>query len=98
MREVCGAVSGAAMVLGLVRGYSDPDDREAKKAHYALVREFADRFREKNGSIICRELLSGVGAAEGGDPEARTEGYYKKRPCAALCRQAAELLDEMLSD
>ena len=96
MREVCGVVSGAAMVLGLVRGYSDPGDREAKKTHYALVRAFADRFRELNGSIICRELLSGVQTTPGGDPEARSSEYYKKRPCPDLVRQAAELLDEML--
>ncbi len=98
MREVCGAVSGAAIVLGLTMGYSDPDDLEGKKAHYARIREFADRFREKNGSMICRELLAGVGATSGGDPEARTPEYYKKRPCAELCRQAAEILDDMLSD
>ena len=96
MREVCGAVSGAAMVLGLVKGYSDPDDREAKKAHYALVRTFADRFKELNGSVICRELLSGVQTSTGGDPEARTAEYYKKRPCPELVRQAAEILDELL--
>ncbi len=59
MREVCGAVSGASMVLGLVKGYADPTDADAKKAHYHLVQEFARRFREKNGSIICRDLLSG---------------------------------------
>ena len=96
MREVCGAVSGAAMVLGLVKGCSDPDDREAKKAHYALVRGFADRFRELNGSIICRELLSGVQTTPGGDPETRTAEYYKKRPCPDLVSQAAEILDNML--
>ena len=96
LREVCGAVSGAAMVLGLVRGYSDPDDREGKKAHYARVREFTERFKEKNGSIICRELLSGVNTQTGGDPEARTDAYYQKRPCAQLCRQAAEILQTML--
>ena len=98
MREVCGAVSGAAMVLGLVKGYSDPTDKEAKKAHYALVREFADRFRALNGSIICRELLAGVQTTPGGDPEARTSEYYKKRPCPALCKSAADLLDELIDD
>ena len=96
MREVCGAVSGAAMVLGLVRGYADPTDADAKKAHYHLVQEFARRFREQNGSIICRDLLSGTAAQQGRDPEARTPEYYKKRPCPALVRQAAEILDEML--
>ena len=96
LREVCGAVTGALTVLGLVQGYADPDDPDAKKAHYRRVQEFAERFREKNGSIICRELLSGVQTVGGSDPEQRTESYYKKRPCPALCRCAAEILDEMI--
>ena len=96
MREVCGAVSGASMVLGLVKGYADPTDADAKKAHYHLVQEFARRFREQNGSIICRDLLSGTAVRQGNDPEARTAAYYQKRPCPALVRQAAEILDSML--
>ncbi len=96
MREVCGAVSGAAMVLGLVRGYSDSKDFNAKKAQYNLVQEFAKRFKEKNGSIICRELLSGVKTSKGLDPEARTDTYYKKRPCPLLVRDAADILDELV--
>ena len=95
MREVCGAVSGAAMVLGLCKGYSDPTDPAAKKAHYHLVQEFARRFKEQNGSIVCRELLAGVSVTPGGDPEARTKEYYKKRPCPELVLQAAELLDKL---
>ena len=97
MREVCGAVSGAAMVLGLLRGGCDPNNHEAKKAHYRLVQEFARRFKEQNGSIICRELLNGVGAP-GNDPEKRDSGYYKKRPCPMLVDQAAEILDELLAE
>ena len=96
LREVCGAVSGASMVLGSLRGYDDPKDAEAKKAHYHLIQEFADRFRQANGSIVCRELLSGISTAEGRDPEARTESYYKKRPCPRLVFQAAEIVDSML--
>lgn len=96
MREVCGAVSGASMVLGIVKGYSDSKDAEAKKAHYKLIQEFAARFKKKNGSIICRELLTGVKTVENGVPEARTEGYYKKRPCPLLVRDAAEIVDEMM--
>ena len=98
LREVCGTVSGAALVLGIVRGYADPEDYAAKKAHYALVQDFARRFREANGNIVCRELLKGIGATEGGAPETRTEAYYKKRPCPNLAYCAAEILDEMLKD
>ncbi len=96
LREVCGTVSGAALALGMLRGYSDPKDRDAKKAHYALVQEFARRFREANGSIVCRELLKGVETAPGPEPEARTPEFYQKRPCPALAACAAGILDEML--
>lgn len=95
MREVCGAVSGAAMVLGLVYGSADPADHAAKTVHYHRVQDFARRFRELNGSIVCRELLAGVGTP-GADPERRTAEYYKKRPCPALVAQAAQILDDML--
>ena len=96
MREVCGAVSGAAMVLGILRGYSDPEDVQAKRGHYHLVQEFASVFREKNGSIICRELLSGAPVVKGDDPEPRTESYYRKRPCPELVREAAEITAQLL--
>ena len=96
LREVCGTVSGAALVLGMTRGYADPKDYAAKKVHYALVQEFARRFREANGSIVCRELLRGVNVTEGGDPERRTAEYYRKRPCPNLAYCAAEILDGML--
>ena len=97
LRETCGVVSAAALVLGIVYGYGDPADREAKKRHYALVRDFAERFRAKNSSIRCRELLSlaGLNPETGGDPEQRTEEFYRKRPCPQLVYDAARILDEM---
>lgn len=97
LREVCGAVSGAAMVLGLARGCSDPADMQAKSRHYHLVQALARDFREQNGSIICRELLGGVPVREGKDPEARTADYYRKRPCPQLVRQAAQTAEQLLN-
>ena len=60
LREVCGTVSAAMMVLGLVHGYdaNSPDEPAEKKAHYARVQELARRFREEHGSIVCREILA----------------------------------------
>ena len=100
LREVCGAVSAAALVLGIVKGYDSPTDRDAKKRHYALVREFAEKFKAKESTIICRELLTlaGLAVEEGNDPEQRKEEYYLKRPCPRLVYEAAEILDEMLAE
>lgn len=86
-REVCGAVTGATLVLGLRYG----DDRASA---YEAVQKFCERFKAETGSIVCRELLSGTGATKGGAPEARTEEYYRKRPCAELVALAARLLEE----
>ena len=98
LREVCGAVSGMAMVAGVLRGYSDPNDPEAKAAHYALIREMADRFRAETGSIICRELLeqSGNDASAGGTPSPRDEHFHHSRPCAGFVRLAASIAEDML--
>lgn len=98
LREVCGAVSGALMVLGLVEGWTEPGDFPAKKAHYARVQEFARRFRDAEGSILCRELLTGAGVVPRTDPSERSESYYQKRPCPELVAEAARLLDELLAE
>ena len=100
MREVCGAVSGALLVLGNLHGYDDPADPEAKAGHYAHVQEFARRFRENNGSIICRELLEGIPAGQDTAPhaEARTKTFYERRPCKCYVGDAAEILAELLNE
>ncbi len=98
LREVCGTVSGALLVLGTVKGYSDPEDPQAKKDHYHLVQKLAARFKEKNGSIVCRELLTGVEVKPGNDPEDRTPEYYKKRPCPNYVYDSAKIVEEMLQE
>lgn len=87
-REVCGAVTGATLALGLKYG---PD----KAAVYPHVQALCERFKAECGSIVCRELLAGTGATQGGAPEARTETYYKKRPCVELVRLATQLAEEV---
>ena len=97
MREVCGAVSGMLMILGLLGGYDDPNAYESKSELYARVQQLAGEFRAQNGSILCRELL---GLGEGPDkaaPEQRTDAYYASRPCAEFCASAAAILGEYLS-
>ena len=96
LREVCGAVSGMAIVAGILYGYDDPKVPGAAQKHYALVQELAGAFREANGSIVCRELLGDTSAVRTA-PEPRTAEYYKKRPCAELVGFAADILDEYIA-
>ena len=92
MREVCGTVSGMSLLAGLMEPANDPKDKEAKARNYALVREFADAFRQKNGSIICRELL-GLDKKEGNVSVAP-----RKRPCVEFVATAARIVGEKLVD
>lgn len=99
LREVCGAVSGAAMVIGSLASATEGADAENKQKNYELVREFAKRFTEENGSIICRELLGlDEQTKETAKPESRTAEYYKKRPCVELVECAAQILEEMINE
>ena len=52
-QEVCGAVSGAIMVLGLVYGRGINDEKDKHEFTYSKVQEFTGRFEEKYGSVIC---------------------------------------------
>lgn len=96
LREICGAVSGAAMVLSML--YSGEDGHDRAKV-YGLIQEFSDRFKAETGSVVCREMLGlDENAPKSPVPESRTESYYKKRPCAELVYLAAEKLDEIIKE
>ena len=94
LRETCGAVSGGAVVLGLTFPEKEKSDI------YALVQALAGRFKERNGSYNCGQLLFGAGIERDTSPtaEPRTSSYYKKRPCADLVADAAELLEAIISE
>ena len=97
LREVCGAVSGMFMIAGFLYGYDGPETGEMKAGHYARIQELAHRFEEKHGSIICRELLGLSVRHDVPVPEARTGEYYQKRPCAEIVGDAAEILEQYIT-
>jgi len=97
MREVCGTVTGIFMAAGLA--FSDTNCDKGNKADvYKIIQELASRFKEKNGSIICRELLAGVETSTSPTPSERTETYYKKRPCVELVGDSVEILEQFLKE
>ncbi len=97
MREVCGAVSGMLMVLGILYGYEDAGEKDAnKKALYKDVQALADRFRQEVGSIVCREILKNPSTDP--NPTPRTAEFYKTRPCARMVMTAARLMEEFIAE
>ncbi|MDO4493163.1 MAG: C-GCAxxG-C-C family protein [Clostridia bacterium] len=96
-REVCGAVTGMCLVLGMAEGNGEPGASN-KKEIYEATRALCDAFRTENGSILCRDLLGFAEGEKGGDPEPRTERYYKTRPCKELVAHAAEIVAAYLSE
>ena len=94
LRQVCGAVSGMFMVAGMLYGYDSPKDQKGKAEHYQRIQHLAARFREENGSIICKELLGLTENTFSHIPEERTKEYYKKRPCGQIVGMAAAMLEE----
>jgi C_GCAxxG_C_C family probable redox protein len=93
MAGTCGAVTGAIMFLGLRFGGATPD-REAKERVYARVREFADRFKARNGSLLCRDLLGcDIGTPDGYE----TGKTLFTTTCPKYVRDACKILEEMLS-
>ncbi len=92
---ICGAVSGALMVIGLKYGRTKKEDIKAREKTYKLANEFINKFKEKNNSIICNDLLGcDISTDEGlkiakvkrGDPNF----------CPKFVKDAVEILEEIL--
>jgi C_GCAxxG_C_C family probable redox protein len=98
LREVCGAVTGAFMILGMENPASDPNDKNTKSANYAAVQHTARQFKERMGSYICADLLKIGRRPQDPNPEDRNSAYYAKRPCAYCVAVGAELLGKELME
>lgn len=101
MRMMCGTCSALVILAGLEKGQTRGEDREGKTACYQLVRELFDTFKQRNGSIICAELLQmqGVKAETNtAQPDERNAEYYRVRPCARKVESAARVFAEYLDN
>jgi len=90
--EVCGAVSGAYLMIGLKYGKCAKEDVAAMEKTYEKVQEFARLFEAKNKTTICRELL-GVDLLSG---DKQTAGERVKEICPRMVKDAAEILELIL--
>lgn len=86
LREVCGTVSGMAILASAIAPAGDPSNRTAVRENIALVQDLAGKFRAENGDIVCRRLLGLDGSG------------IKKKPCAEYVACAARLVGEKLQE
>ncbi len=93
--EICGAVTGAMMVIGLKYGKIRPEDNEAREKTYSLTQEFFSRFRKKHGALTCRQLL-GIDLSQPDSYEqALARGLFDSI-CPNLIASSIQILEEIL--
>lgn len=93
--DVCGAATGAVMVLGLKHGWTTTDDTDGRKRTYEAVNEFLRRFQQRTGAIDCRDLL-GFDLSTDEGMKLAMERRIHTDVCPGFIRAAAEILEEML--
>jgi C_GCAxxG_C_C family probable redox protein len=91
----CGAVTGSLMVIGLHHAKTRKGDDDSRERAYALAQEFMDAFRERNGSLLCRELLGVDVSTPEGIAEVREKDLFKT-VCPKFVLSAAGMLDDLL--
>jgi C_GCAxxG_C_C family probable redox protein len=84
--NICGAVSGAIMVISLKYGKTKEGDEAATEKTRALVRKFILEFTERHGSVNCTELL--------GYNLSNPEEYEKARDCRMFVTKCPELVGD----
>jgi C_GCAxxG_C_C family probable redox protein len=93
--EICGAVSGALMVVGLTQKREDIGNATSREKVYGLARRFIEEFTARNGSVNCTELVG----YDLSDPKQFAEAKEKKvfaTRCSKLIKDAGEILEELL--
>jgi C_GCAxxG_C_C family probable redox protein len=93
-QEVCGAVAGGIMVLGLRHGRGTGDGRSVTEDLYPVIREFMDGFAVRSGSYLCRDLSGYDLTSEEGQRRYKEDGVFEK-VCKPCVRSAAEIIQKM---
>lgn len=93
--EVCGAVSGAIMVLGLKYGQVGDDEAGNKAIAYEKTNEFMERFKRENGSYICKEILGCDVSTDEGRAYAKENNSFNEI-CPRMVKSAVSILESII--
>ena len=95
--QICGAVAGALMVLGLTHGHSHAQDAKEKSDAYGLAVDFNERFCKLNGSIVCKDLLK-YDITKSEDVAIIKEKMLFKSVCPKMIADATEIIEQILNE
>jgi len=95
--EMCGAVSGALMVLGLKYGHCHAQDNEEKGKAYGIAEDFMNRFIKEKGTVVCRELLGYDVSKEEDKAKIKELGLFQS-VCPEMIRCATKIVEEMIGE
>lgn len=95
--EVCGACVGALMVLGLKYGQCEVDDLDSRWKTNDVTVEFLERFKEENGSYICKELLGCELATEEGKQYAKEHSLFTEF-CPKMVVLAVKITERLMEE
>lgn len=95
--EVCGACTGALMVLGMLYGHSDSADAESKQRADEVGDRFLEKFSSANGSYVCRELLGCDVSAREGVAYAIEHNLFTEF-CPKMVASAVDIVEEIIGE
>ena len=97
-QEVCGAVTGGILALGLKFGRGSSDDRSVMEKAYAKTQELMRRFEAAHGTCTCRQLLEGCDlTTEAGRSEFKTRDMLRQK-CEPCVRAVCDILEDLLME
>ena len=95
-QEVCGAVTGGIMVIGIKYGRGEKDDRTAQELTYTKTRELMDQFAEKHDTFLCRKLLHGCELTKEEGQKYFKENDILNKICVPCVQSVVEILENIM--
>lgn len=94
--DMCGAVSGGIMVLGMQYGSDRTSDEASTNLTYSKVNEFIDLFSQKHGTVECSSLIDNCNLSTPEGQKMFHDSDFKNRICSPCVRSAVEIIETLL--
>lgn len=94
--NLCGALTGALMCVGLKCAALEPSDRASKARSAEMAQWVMDEFERRNGSLLCRELTGADLRTSEGQKHFRDSDALHK-VCAKVVRDGVEIVEELFA-